>query len=724
MINISKFTSKSKALKRGMVLGWILMFIVVIFGFVIFANKFLNMHTKNSYLVHERMICRMVSESVLNQTLAFLSVNMDNSVLKYLIESDPVETNKKIPVYTDLPPILEEFQNQYRGLKIDTEFTILEYKPIYELSNGHISINGIKTPFVADGREASVRFRITVNTSFGGFEDKLSVIKNVKIIDRFPTVLSKFNLFVSEPEVKDDRINVVNTGYYWNLEGDVRPLVLLNGHEAKFLKAGKEFNELKPQFTKDFLNQQGWVYYGAENAVDFKLTYGNAVDWGENFHRRLLNYPSDTQNVIRNPKIERGTGSDKVTIELAPGFSIIERRFGFCKYFFFIGMDENMSYPKNYLSPDVSDEPASGIIHFMGAPQSVSPTLVFGNVNLCNVKVSGIRTDFNITKLKDGVSQLFTEFEKKIILPYYKGTWKKTVKYTESSEVDLLAVFFGIKTELLNVVTDNFETVMSIVEKSSPNYSIPWIVTNQEKGIIDSVYRDPVNVNLNVTLDTSKVEVNGNEIDFKKKIMTNDNVVIYSDKDTKLFDGKLKNALSKFPDIIKLKTVVKIGSIADLKKYFIVENRNKKELSIPGVLYIDSPAALNIPEISIQRGGIIITNGDITVSNSIKKITPQETLCLISLNGNIYINTDKEIQVGLMAPKGSVFLTKSKKINIYGFVLAKKFPIQGHLTSLFEKEISYDQNFDPVFGKRELGDKYTAYKYRMIFGNEEIRGSF
>jgi hypothetical protein len=112
----------------------------------------------------------------------------------------------------------------------------------------------------------------------------------------------------------------------------------------------------------------------------------------------------------------------------------------------------------------------------------------------------------------------------------------------------------------------------------------------------------------------------------------------------------------------------------------------------------------------VARGGTVAVDDDVEVRGPIT-VAPGEALAIVSLNGNVLIQDNEEIDAYLVACNGQV-LPSPAGMDVRGGVAARGFDPRLWMGGRGVRRIVYDDRVDPAFTEARLN------QFRVHLGEE------
>ena len=622
---------------------WVVLSVAVVMGVLLFSfNLVVRQRNAQAHAVYFGERAKGLAESALN--LAWLALrkectDSDSNIYKTLTETSCAELIGKSLAITLNAEAAEELTKNGAG-SLSATITVKE---------AQLLADAITSSLCADPLEKLLIIEVKARGEYRALSRTLSESREILVQSDLLPLLSKFTLFVKEPETSD----ATNPGYNLfandingkpdtvNAPADKNylPLVLYN-HGETLAKLSYD------------LEDNGWIYLGGNQDVQLNLTSGADYQYGQYFHfYDFLEADQSKQAAFINdapPSFFNSTYSyDGKNYE----FFLKHVIYG---YFTIDAGSPAGSMNKNsmldrYLGDGTTMR--SSVLHLYGSAICPSPTRVFGRVYQSYPIYSGVTVDVDGDKKRDGLLTLLPAIE--------DGDFSSLVTKTQipSSIANLTNKSVDIQIDTDNVTYEKmfgdestYQDYMSTVIDSEPyNRSIDYMMAKGEfppKTHVLDEDNDYPNDGAEVKLE---VETNG--------------------KSSSYFAGDLADIES---DHLKSRSFLHFATSEEFKKACL----NGSTLTLNNQVYVKS-GQLELPDnLHVTKGGVIICEESISFDG----VTCQEgeRLALVSLKGNIssafnHSSEANPAEVSLVALEGRIGSTeKLHPFCVKGTVAAKK----------------------------------------------------
>lgn len=495
--------------------------------------------------------------------------------------------------------------------------------------------------------ECTLALKVTSNSSAGNLAIgdsivKLSAFTTLRRVNLLLPALSKFVLMIqNRGALIENRIAQPSDETSVN----EYPLQILSHKKVDPLSLGK--TEIQT-----FLDSMPLVYLGGLDAWTIQEGFSAFENQGSSFLQRDL-------------KLQVIPGDDQLSSK------------GFLSYFVHEeGFSSRLTEPEYNKAmaahPDFAT-PASSILQFGGSAEEIHPIPVIGPVNRRYALLQGI---YNTAK------------DKFFYLPYLGPSEFSSTSWPS-----------GDSSAKIQALKDNFDGSFERYKaRMSTLHTIPynrWQMRLLDLGSDEAnsiLHLDPEKLPTEPPIEAppnSKIlQSDGLEVSFFGQI-SGSSYSLKNDEGAAIFSG---SDLSTVNDLSWLKQ--KAGNMYDSwdrALYYLGDSDSK--LHIGGVIYISGEMILESP-LTVPRGsgGMILVEKDISIRSSLE-VEDSEPLTLVSLNGDVKIETPQKLEMGVVALDGSINLPDS--LDLRGFVIARELKIQNSLVPK-QRQIKYNRKMDPT----------------------------
>ena len=628
--------------RRGIAI-WVVLSVAVVMGVLLFSfNLVVRQRNAQAHAVYFGERAKALAESALE--LAWLSLRKEctdegSAIYKTLTErpcSDLI--GMSLPITLNDEAVEELTKNG--GGSLDATITVKE---------AALLADTITSSLCEDPLEKRLSIEVRAGGEYRGLSRTLTEVREVLVQSDLLPLLSKFSLFVKEPEKSDS----TSPGYNVyandingkpdtvNAPGDKNylPLVLYN-HGDTLAKLSYD------------LDENGWVYLGGNQDVQLNLTSGADYQYGQYFHfydfleadqsKQAAFINDEPPSFFNSTYSYNGTNYEFFLKHVIYGYFTIDA-----------GNPAGSMNKNGMLDRYFADGTTmrSSVLHLYGSAICPSPTRVFGQVFQSYPIYSGVTVDVDGDKKRDGLVTLLPaiddgEFSAANTKAQIPSSISNLTNKSASIEIDTATVnyenMFGDESTYLDYMS-------TLIDSEPYNRSIDYMMAKGEfppKSHFLDEDTDYPNDGGNVKLE---VETNGYK--------------------TTYFSGDLDDIDSSH---LKGRSFLHFDS-ADAFKAACVKGST---LSLNNQVYVKS-GELELPDnLQVEKGGVIICEDSIKFDG----ITCQdgERLALVSLQGNITSNfanssETNPAEVSLVALNGRVGSTeKLHPFCIKGTVAAKE----------------------------------------------------
>ncbi|MBF0499231.1 MAG: hypothetical protein HQM09_03820 [Candidatus Riflebacteria bacterium] len=713
---------------RGMSLLVVLGVLVVVSIFAASMNFLASQTTQKARRIAAQKGAMLIARSA--RALAFAQICRDitdekSEIFKILINPS-LTTEQKIPVnIASLTSLAAEFKQG----KADLSVTVDSISP---LDKDKLT----KTTGGFDEVERKIVLKIKPTVVVDGISYSFEELRQVKIFNLVPGILGKFSFFVKEPESDYNKFAA-------ELNGKVDDRVLSPQLPVVFKNGGTLDVGTKLDPTDlDSWKRRGFIYLGNPSLggeIDLNLTAGSHPAYGEDFHFfNIADVESKNPDKILPGYFEpepagrlsdptksnwqecpQSSNPTSVTSNFAPFFYfwIKHQIKGFFTASPATNDDMNADgklavYFKNS-SGAPNTKMMSSVLHLFGTNSCPSPTLVLGNVFRRYADYSAIVVDATGDKYHDACLTYLNEAEDDTGIPGHVAKVKvcknsalgeKPLQVNPPSYINIDGFYdynglmpsgFDIyKSKMCQIITEPYLRSHDCLYHCTEDDFFPQA---------SSFPAAPGKLSLPTTT-------------FKLDLPSLDP----ADPSPRAASFFEYGSLSAIPmDYIKSKCVFTVNSYEDFMARFLSGPlMNQLNLDTGVLIKWKAGEKYVIPtDLNIVRGGIIVfEKGDVSVGKIPFKMSTDEFLIIVALDGNIEI-TEDVVAASLFAPNGQIIINNTPDSTINGGVVVKKF-----LPNTFPNggKIEYNANTDPS-SKASYNDYYRGMVSNIASSFREIQ---
>lgn len=567
-----------------------------------------------------------------------------------------------------LPPALAEHVRALAGFGpgLEVSARVVESSPLWE---GELS--GLAP---ADG-ERRGRLSITSSATVGGgtfARVARSVVLELdyKVVSQRPPLVGRFALFAAERnaaaldavKVRFDEL----TGDGVSGEGP-SPLVVGSRGAPAAVDVATGDVDRRPVQAADPVDRNGWIYLGGGEPWKLKLAHGYS-DRGESLLLPGARVPSPFRSAAEDEGFRARLKADmsasgRCEIDFAePGDGLAYFHHGFAENYAGIGGARD---PRS-LAFDVGPGTAS-CLRLFGTPDAFAPTVVFGPVQALSVRRA------SITGVMGPPGECFAPGRMTWHLLRHRDHGPSTRRLLEHAFGSATAV----DEEGSRVVEEPFAAALapalyavsgSLVPDGSLSGAptdgaplssrlLPWLGVGRG-GVAEASLR---------RLWAGELESPG------------------------LFRGNLADGLGAFVAALARKVTFSLEPSRALAR--LVRDGT---LSVPGVVMVDASLALG-PIARIERGGVLIARGPITIEGDIARGEGGEPLTLVSLEGDIRFDPGvTKVEAYLVAAGGRVEMPPHA-LTVLGGCASRTLDVAGlSAGGRVRRRVLHDRAFDPA----------------------------
>ena len=651
--------------------GTVLITVLAIFVLVFMIGMGLNRFSSSI----RRQTNRTGEDSLVELTVQGLAIAAFHKIQADLLSETPSDGNRLKKALASPRPNLKE--TAYVLERGNSEFAKIAEniaKPLREQGDFKYTIyyhiddkDFVADLSASDPREKEGHIRLRIGTSYRGIDDEFTFACKIKVTSAWIPLLSKFNLFIENPESDIDkwRFNTVRTKPDGDLiAGSPRPIVLDNGERL----SGKGMMDLST-YVK---SRVGWVFFGGEAPTILNLAQGTN-EFGEFFHlyetwdTALSQFVGFYETAYYNYSCN-GINGLVATVQWDKGIA-----------------DEagTGAYPAHWYNivkgtPDEQRMTKNSVFRLYGTDKQQTPTLVLGRVFRGMISARGYQTS------PKGLIQA------ELFQWVPANQWPEYISYdTSIAGRNGLSSIATVAREILGLDEGDLDTYRekyaSQATQQGYNASLAFIATNRTTadpykhfaGWFSRVMQATSNID---EMNQLPVDIDGHKAGSR---IPNLSSMLSSLSAKACFSINIDQALKEIDkegaqqasllDILALRGIYrKSTATLDPDGWIVIRSSSKIKL------LIDQPIKVT------SNGGIILEKGDMLLASNIdagnylnkpgdeRSNTPAHTLQLITLDGNIAAGACN-IDATLIA-NGNVLFLKEKPI-IRGAVATKWYDI-------------------------------------------------
>ncbi|MFZ5953117.1 MAG: hypothetical protein ACOYXC_20610 [Candidatus Rifleibacteriota bacterium] len=489
---------------------------------------------------------------------------------------------------------------------------------------------------IPDPREKGILVMLHAEANVKGTVARVCRYREARLVNILPSALGKFSLFLRKQG------NLSNNSFEDSLTSVSRlkdtPLIVFNG------KTGS-LNSLAPNAAAEFFETQGWVFLGG----DSPWIVGCGAGGG-------------------NPDLASALLDNEMHL-----FEIKEPdEFASLNFLNYYSQSEALSpelktteFAEAYQSH--SDELFSSKIRVSGSKSRPTPTNVVGKVIYKWALIQGL---FNQPSKKFYPYPFINESQ------FNSHSWPGM---SENAAMTMVENFGGIfnryKARMSTIIEERYNALNLRALKFSTAPLEKAIMINPENIPSDAVLPEK----------SKRLVVDDQAASFIDANYGN-SYQICRDNGTIIFAGNL----SGFENLQFMKAKV-CETFTKTGDFFKRLENSGKELILDNAFLIKGDLNIDRRISSIDGcGGMIIAEGDVAINNEI--LAPnQEVIVIVSLGGNIRVNTSGPVHAGLIALKGKIIVERG--LDVQGVVAAEELSMSRSAPTAMRK-ISYNPNFD------------------------------
>jgi len=462
-------------------------------------------------------------------------------------------------------------------------------------------------------------------------------------------VLSRFSLFIRQPEETNETAKGYN-GLRNRSDGAIlSPDDTLKGVEAPLIV----YNSSKASSLD--LKNNGMIFLGGQNMIELHLTSGSDMNAGEVFHF----YPGNLSEkafpkfLLKNlpagfsSGISFNDGARTATLK-------IQATYG---GFYDQDTKGNSMNPFGALDDFFAGDPPrtmnSSFLHLCGTMGNPSPGIVIGQVLRVFPYYSAIVVDFSDDDVIDGLLILLASPIEFTIAGTKINFWDLLPLpgiFAPNSGGESLQIDSGLSLEKLFGSRETYLSYACQLITEPYNQVVDYLL-NQEMAI-PPAQRFAQHGEIADLTGSSDYYITGEQLKFRfPGAESSANVNLHDLNSQKLFSGRFTESYSSAEDFLSRNLT---GNLLDLRGQTIYIDSDRLEL--PASLLLRSP-------------GVICCRKDIIVKGGIQTPEIKGPVSLISLTGNIVLETVNEsVNASLIALEGTLKAPDSNSARIFGTV--------------------------------------------------------
>ena len=636
--------------RKGFLLPVVLAFLIIIL-FLTGTRLYVSRHNLN---ITERLSDRERAYQLAASGLEVAKIQIDNC-LSFINNPSKETFPKKEKAPPEISPLINELLTEYNLPNPDGAGIILE-SPYFkfikgasdatellvslELTKGNELYKEGSSSLAIDQKELEHMLMITAFAEVGKSKCKVTTFKRLKVVNITPPVIGKFTFFIHN--LDKEEINSIDDSISPEKTSNT-PLSIHNGTTASTAS-------LSPEEWVKMIDGQGWIYGGSQNSANPIILGASMAGGNENFEEGLLKTNIFTYPVENGSYLDRGD-----TISYYASQSPLYQELGETEKQEMLKLQDANKYKK------------SSIVNFFGSKNKPSPTIVIGNIYRRWALVQGLKNNQRNTMAP---------------LPFLDETsFSKTAWPGNTSSGTIEA----IKKHFENSFENYKERMSNIIEEPFNQSNLTSLLFPDDDIKQTMIITDQFLNEKAVKLPSSELLFSyGSQLPLYKTIEQNTVTIKNNAGDTLADDCNLE----ELTDYSFLRN--KAATIYETFANFIDD---RKGFGPTGVVIINSDIKIaKHHTIKEGTGGIIISTGNITISNSISS-TSGEPLSLVALSGNINLDTSKKIEAALIALAGEITISRECEIN--GLIAANNLKISKAVLPA-TRTLTYNKRLDPT----------------------------
>jgi hypothetical protein len=643
------------ARKRGVVLVIVAALILVVAIGTFMMQRMMRQRYLEAHRYTFGETALHLAESGINLSIEHLreaSLNPGEKFYDLLVESGFEEING-IAEPIEAPYLESLVKLLGKGVQLDVKVEFRNFQPFY----GSTGLRGV----APDPREKFGELAVVSRASYRGVVRSLVAAKQVKVVNVTAPVLSKFSLFVRSLGGQNPNLlgyNRLTPASGFHLQGGEpgRPLVVYARSEKSPAVVDGRFDSLATVLEEQEADAGGLIFLGGDEPWNLNLVHGiGAGPFEELFHLRRTRYQMDSH-------------LPGVTAEHGLTFGFYDGIFKSAKFGSATGDPGRFPAPGGGV---VSG--ATSALHLYGDVDNVTPVPVLGPV-----------------------------FRNFVTLHLLDGLWYPYRTRSEFASMPGQERFRGSY--------DEYAQVMVRVENEPYNRSYDYIFSNTE-ALVDGEKVAAVGTPFlpPAYLTESLLGSLGPAVDGDEYFLYPESGQVASGfaclrrntegEAEEIFRGSLNDLDG---DLLETLVTAKATYGVENAAVFFERFLEQGEIHTPGILWVKH-GDLELEAITSSRGVMVVVAGNLTLKGAVTQGENQEPITLVSLGGDIRIQTTDKIQASLVALRGRV--RSRGKLEIQGAVAAETLDLGALISGEESKSITYDPSLDstdPVRYRKQL----------------------
>ncbi len=482
-----------------------------------------------------------------------------------------------------------------------------------------------------------------------------SLFKELRIVNIVPPVLGKFVLYLREPGSLSN-MNQLSDSMYPNQFKNA-PMIISAGPSIA------HFGLMQADHLQKYLDNVGWIFLGGNQKWNFNLSRGGGNPLYQEGYLKNSEYlylPVPGVDKIFNPAIV-GYFATQSELYKELGTPIRDSS---------LKMYDSDFYAK------------SSAINLFGSNAFPSPTLVLGKVTRSWALLQGL-------KLNPGYAQAYGLSAKYGLFPYLgenSSVFDSGLNWPSCNANSISQIKMNFdgnydyyKSRMSKIVTEPYNHgILNFLDAPGLNRA--------KRMLLDSA---SLSASVKLKLHSSKLKISNNPAYFAS-LNNNSSFSLFDDRGISLFSGDL----GKMSDLNFL--YQKAGPVFASGNRFLSQVRrdDQNRVMLGGIARIGTGIRTKKTLLfGPGGGGILLVDGQVTINRGIR-VTSPEPVTIVSMNGNITVNTREPIQAALIAMNGIVSLPREFKIE--GLIASKQLVLSS-LSGLNKRSLEYRSYFDPTF---------------------------
>ena len=558
-------------------------------------------------------------------------------------------------------PLVDEFIESMEDddiQSLDLSVTLYEARPFHV--EGSQTDQGFQTFMRIDPREATYTISVISKAVYRETPSTTCLFTEMKLVNITPPVLGKFAVILKRPGtlqvnfIKDSRSVETMLG---------APFIIKSGSSCGFDET------MTDDDVRDLIDAQGWIYLGGDQAWEMNLSKGGGrPDYQDPL---LKTYKSFNEIPQEHELSSESQGGGEEEGE--------EGQFSY--YAFQTGLYQELQQDatgKPLALLDEREAAFSSILNLAGSEEETTPTMVLGKVIRKWACIQGLYNNYT---------------DKKAVFPYldeatfYSNAWPGN---WSPENIETIRSNFG---------SDGYDgengytSFMSFVASQPYNHGNQELTDYEAPEIETALVHEPASFPPGTDQPPVLKRIKVDQNDQPLHTLAYGSMYTLLDTDENIvFKGASPGDID-FAGHLEPKHSYVFPTADALFRFMQRRTEATSTLRVSGVVKVASNLTLRGQiQVLPGGGGIILVEGNIEIRGRITA-PADDPLILVSISGNILVDTPQQLDCALVALNGTVRLPENFHIN--GLLAADRVIVpRGNNSS--KRELVYNRQLDPT----------------------------